>query len=268
MRMILRSAIFLIIILSVAGSASAQTWNSNAGGYNTGYGTVYGSFGLAQATQNIYNTVQMNLQRLTMRQAMIKKWGVAAVEKAERNAASGTASPKPAAGPVVQPRPVVKNFGKFRPDPAVDTGKTIADALGTTPEEKALYKAIFQATKSAFEGQTAAKGWKNDIAGAMTFFLITTSTIYHDTAEPDDQKVAAIYEAVRQSIDEIPDFARASNKDKQAMYDLFIGFAGIPLATFEEGKQGNNAETIAVARQLAGELIKVVLKTDPAKIRL
>lgn len=262
----------MLVVFAVSGAAFGQTWNSNAGGYNTGYGVVYGTFGLAQATQNMYNTMQINMQRTMMRQAMIKKWGLAAVEKAEREAASGrrgtTAAAKPAAGPVVQPRPVVKNLGKFRPDATVDTGKKIADTLGTTDDEKVLYKTIFQATKSAYESQTAAKGWKNDVAGAMTFFLVTTSTLYHDSPEPGDEKVTAIYDAVRQSIDDIPDFAAASNKDKQAMYDLFIGFAGIPLATYEEGKQGSNAQTIAIARQLSGELIKVVLKTDPAKLRL
>lgn len=55
------------------GVASAQTWNSSSGGYNTGYGTVYGSFGQAFATQNIYNTMQMQMQETMMRNAMIKR---------------------------------------------------------------------------------------------------------------------------------------------------------------------------------------------------
>ena len=78
-------------MLAAASGAAAQTYNSYSGGYNTGYGTVYGSFGLAMATQNIYNTTQMQIQKLAMRQAMINKWGKAAVEKAEREAAQGKA---------------------------------------------------------------------------------------------------------------------------------------------------------------------------------
>lgn len=261
------------LMLLISGLTFGQTWNSNAGGYNTGYGVVYGSFGLAQATQNIYNTMQINMQRSMMRQAMINKWGRAAVEKAERDAAnsrgtaarqSGSSAP---AGPVVQPRPVAKNYGKFRSDPTVDIGKAIADALGTTPEEKNLFKAIFQGTKTAFETEVAAKGWKNDVAGALTFFLVTTSTIYHDAPDPSEEVVSAIYDGVSQSLDEVPELAKAPNKDKQALYDLLIGFAGIPLATYTEGKESGNKETINVARQLSGELIKVVLKTDPNKIR-
>jgi len=73
--------IFALAFLSV-DVANAQTANTYGGGYSTGYGTVYGSFGQAMATQNIYNTMQMQMQKTTMRNTMIKKWGLAAVEKA------------------------------------------------------------------------------------------------------------------------------------------------------------------------------------------
>lgn len=269
-RYILTLTVFTFL---AAVPATAQTWNSNAGGYNTGYGTVYGSFGLAMATQNIYNTTQMQIQRLTMRQAMINKWGKAAVEKAEREARSGSTSGTSTAssnttGPVVPPPPPApKYYGRFRPDATVDTAKTIADALGETPEEKAMLKQIVNGTKTAFEQQAAARGWKNNIAGAFTFFLVSNATIYHDAAEPADNVLDAIYEAVNLAIDEVPDFRTAPNKDKQAMYNLLIGFAGIPLATYTEGKTNNDEQTVAVSRQLAGKMLEIVLKTDPAKVR-
>jgi hypothetical protein len=49
--------------------------------------TVYGTFGQAFATQNIYNTMQM--QKTMARNLMIKKWGLAPVGKAEREAVIG-----------------------------------------------------------------------------------------------------------------------------------------------------------------------------------
>jgi hypothetical protein len=261
--------IFFILCL-VSTNVAAQTWNSNAGGYNTGYGTVYGSFGLAMATQNIYNTTQMNLQRLTARQAMIKKWGLAAVEKAEREAKSGkTATTKStSSGPVAQaPLPAPKYYGKFRPDASDTTFQKIADAVGETPEEKQLLLRITSATKESFEKEVATKGWKNNVAAAMTLFLVSNSTVFNDAAEPDDATVTALYESVNQSIDSIPEFASASNKDKQSLYNLLIGFSSIPLATYMEGKENGNKETVAVAAKLAGEMIKIVLKTDPEKIK-
>lgn len=192
-------------MLFIVSTASAQTWNSNAGGYNTGYGTVYGSFGLAQATQDIYNTTQMNMQRLMMRQAMIKKWGLAAVEKAEREAKSGSSSSTPARSASnpspkieVPPAPVVRNHGVFRPDATVDTGKALADALGETAEEKTLIKTIFTNTKTAYERETAARGWKNNVAGGMTFFAVTAMAVYRDGTEPSDEAAETFYRVMNQ----------------------------------------------------------------------
>ncbi|MDP1823502.1 MAG: hypothetical protein Q8L48_09675 [Archangium sp.] len=39
-----------VVVVLLAAPCFAQSWNSNAGGWNTGYGTVYGSFGSAMAT--------------------------------------------------------------------------------------------------------------------------------------------------------------------------------------------------------------------------
>lgn len=264
----------ILIIMAVAAAAAnlnAQTWNSNAGGYSTGYGTVYGSFGLAMATQNIYNTMQMQMQRTMARNAMIKKWGLAAVEKAEREAKSGssgrttgTAAPKVE----VPPPPVVRNYGLFRPDATVDTGKAVADALGDTPEEKALIRKIYAGTKSAYEKEAAAKGWGNNIAGSLTFFTITAMTVYNDAEEPSDEAVATYYRIVNSTLDEMPEFAKVTNKEKQAFHNTMIAFGGLLLAGYVEGKQGNSPETVKTYSQLAGMLIKMVLKMEPDQLKV
>ena len=129
-------SLLTFVLLSVT-TLHAQTYNAYSGGYSTGYGTVYGSFGLAMATQNMYNASQMQMRRAMARQAMINKWGRAAVEKAEREAAAKSSSgtkPAPASNPeiVVPPPRVARNHGVFRPDPTVDTGKAMAVPRWTT----------------------------------------------------------------------------------------------------------------------------------------
>ena len=258
--------------------ANAQTWNSNAGGYSTGYGTVYGSFGVAMATQNIYNTTQMQMQKTMARNLMIKKWGLAAVEKAEREAGSGSSSPSrtktsgssASSGSkiVVPPPPVVRNHGVFRPDASVDTGKALADALADTPDEKALIKKIYTATKAAYEKEAAVKGWKNNIAAGLTFFTVTAMTVYHDAEEPIDDAVNTYFKVVNISLDEISEFATVTNKDKQGFNNMLVGFSGLLIATYSEAKQNNDAETLATSKKLAGMLIEMVLKTDPENIRI
>ena len=254
------------MFLSSVGILSAQY-------YSTGYGNVYGSFGLAMATQNMYSATQMQIRRLNARNAMIQKWGLAAVEKAERQAASGSSSMRTtpassAAKVVVPPPPVVRNHGVFRPDATVDTGKALADALGGTAEEKAIIKQIFAATKTAYEKQAVAKGWKNNIAGGLTFFTVTAMTVYSDSEEPGDEAINNYFKALNGALDELPAFATVANKDKQGYYNMTIGFAGLLLAGYTEGKQNNDASTVATYQKLAGGLIQLVLKTDPEKLRI
>jgi hypothetical protein len=268
-----RFVAIVTIIVAFCTFCFGQTWNSNAGGYNTGYGTVYGTFGLAQATQNMYNSMQMNMQRTMMRSAMIKKWGLAAVEKAEREAKAGSTGNRTTSAASDVPKidhvpPPPKNYGVFRPDATVNTGRVISDSLGETPEEKQLYLQIFARTKEAFEKEAGSKGWKNNIAGAFTFFIVSSASVYNGGEEPNEDSVTTLYQAINQTLDEIPEFATMSNRDKQGLYNTLIAFAGIPLAAYIEGQNSKDAATLKLASQLAGELIKVVLKIGPDRIRI
>jgi hypothetical protein len=261
---------FALAFLSV-GITNAQT--PNAYGYSTGYGNVYGSFGLASTMQSMYNVSRAQMQRTTARNAMIKKWGLPAVEKAEREAGSrsstGTKNSVPS-NPriVVPPPPVVRNHGVYRPDPSVDTGKALADNLADTPEEKALIKQIYAATKAAYEKEAALRGWKNNIAAGLTFFTVTAMTVYHDAAAPSDEAVNTYYQIMNVALDEIPEFATVANKDKQAFNNMLIGFSGMQLAIYSEAKQNNDANALATCKKLAGMMIAMVLKTDPENLRI
>jgi hypothetical protein len=270
----LAALMFAIAIAVLSGDvASAQTWDSSSGAYNTGYGKVYGSFGQAMATQNIYNSMQMTMQKTMARNAMIKRWGLAAVLKAEREAKSGSSSRTNSSsssnpGIVVSPPPVVRNHGVFRPDPTVDTGKAFADALGETADEKELIKKIYVATKGEYDKEAALRGWQNNIAAGLTFFTVTAMTVYHDAEEPGDDAVNNYYKVVNAALDEIPEFGTITNKEKQNFNNIMIGFGGLLIAGYTEGKQNNDAATIATYQKLAGMLVQMVLKTDPANLRI
>ena len=251
-----------------AGVANAQIQAAGGGYYRAGYPTVYGSFGQASAAQSrMYDQVKAQNRRITERDALIKKWGVAAVEKAEREAAAKSAAPS---NPriVVAPPPVVRNHGVFRPDPTVDTGKALADALGDTPEEKALIKQIYVATKTLYEKEAAQRGWKNNLAGGLTFFTATAMTVYHNAEEPSDEAANTYYKVMNLALDEIQEMATAANKDKQGLNNTLVGFSGMLLAIHSEAQQNNDADALAKSKKLAGMLIEMVLKTDPENLRI
>ncbi|MGQ0542835.1 MAG: DUF6683 family protein [Blastocatellia bacterium] len=236
------------IVFSGFSIANAQIQAAGGGYYVAGYGTVYGSFGQASAAQSrLYNKMKS--------------------QKAAREAASGPSTISNAKK-VVPPTPVIRNHGVFRADATVDTGKALADALGDTPEEKALIKQIYTATKAVYEKEAAARGWKNNIAAGLTFFTVSAMTVYQDAEEPSDEAVVNYFKAVNSALDEIPEYAKVANKDKQGFNNMLIGFSGILLAGYSEGKQTNNADTLASYKKLAGMLIEMVLKTDPDKIRI
>ena len=245
----------LILIMLLAGTAVySQTYNSNSGGYNTGYGHMYGSFGMAAASQSMYNSMQMHMQK-AMLDATLKKSGGSSAGSSAPTTASAT------------PKRVVRNHGRFTPDASVDTAKMLGDALASNPAEKALLGQIYSAVKTDYDKQAAANGWKNNLAGSLTLFIVSTVTLYHDSAEASEETVKALYEAMNATIDEIPEFGRMSNRDKQAFNNMLIGFAAIPLATYAEGIENGDAATLKAARDLAGQLLTMVLKADPNNIR-
>ena len=92
-------------------------------------------------------------------------------------------------------------------------------------------------------------------------------TVYHDAEEPGTEAVEAYYKAVNASLDEIPEFASVSNKDKQHFNNMLIGFGGLLLAGYTEAKQTGNAASLESNRKLAGMLINMVLKTEPENLR-
>src|SRR5207253_10096995 len=56
-----------------------------------------------------------------------------------------------------------------------------------------------------------------------------------------------------------------TDRQKQEMYETVVIFTGFALATYQEGKQGNNAETVKVSQQLAGQNL-LALGISPDKI--
>lgn len=246
-RLLGRLAGLTLSVALLAAAANAQWGTPNAYGYNTGYGTVYGTFNEAALMQSMYNVARSEqLNRARSQQPQNNRTGRAATA----------------------PAPVVRNYGLFRPDATVDTGKLLSESLGSTSEEKAMIKTIYTATREFYEKEAAAKGWKNNIAGGLTFFTAAAITIYHDTEEPSADGADAFFKAVNASIDSIPEFGSMPNKDKQHFNNMMIGFGGMLLAIYTEGKQNNHADTIANSKKLAGMLLQMVLKADPENMRI
>lgn len=244
-----------VAVLVLNNSSNGQGFYSMSNGsYMTGYGQVYGSFGYAMAVQNSYQSTQNLLYSL--RRKLSSKSGSASTSN--NSSASGNFSQTNSSAP--------KFYGKFRPDSSVNMANTLSN-LFEKPEERRQMKLVVEAVQKIYKDEAVNRNWGNNMSGGMTFFLVILSTVYHDTEQPNDEVIKAIFDAVNESVDSVPEFAKASDKDKTTLNDMLVGFTALPFLTYIEGKKEGNADTIKTSRILAGEMIKMVLKTDPNNVR-
>lgn len=157
-----------------------------------------------------------------------------------------------------------KNYAVFRPSPSENL-KNIANEMGKTAEEKAMFLQVFTETKKGFESQ-AANGMKNNIAAAMTFLMTAAVTVYHQSPEPSDAATNKIFRGFNTMFDEMPEMANISDKDKQFLYDLYISYGGLILAANLEAQESKNKNSIDTARVLAGSVLLDLLKINPTTI--
>lgn len=205
------------------------------------------------------------------------------LKKAVENSKSKRATAKPSAAAAKarqasrRPAPVrnnapVRNVASpqatyFKPDARINVAKMIADEIGTTKAEKDALLLLFNATKQAFEDEVAKKGRQNNLSAAATFFIVATSTVYHDTPEPGDEAVDQLWDALNSVLDENEAVAAMSDSDKQQVYETLIVFSGLVYAGHMEGKSSGNKQTSAAYRQLAGTLIETVLQMSPDQLK-
>lgn len=245
-------AITLAIFVFKSLSFGQVQMSSNS--YMTGYGQVYGSFGYAMAVQNSYQTTQNLLYNLRRK----------STSKNGSNSTASNSSASKNSSQTISSAP--KYYGKFRPVAPVDVAKTLSD-LYEKPEERKQMRLVVETVQKLYQDEAENRNWGNNLAGGMTFFLVVMSTVYHDTQQPNDEVIKAIFEAVNQSVDAVPEFGKASDKDKNTLNDMLVGFAALPFLTYIEGKKEGNADTVKTAQILAGEMIKMVLKTEPQNVR-
>lgn len=153
---------------------------------------------------------------------------------------------------------------RFTP-PAGDTSlQDFADKLGKNPQERQQLGEAFTTVKvELFEQPNAAKGWKNNVAGAYTFFVSSISTVWTGEA-PDaaaqDQLFARLSSALA------PDLAGVPDRDKAELYSTLIGGASLPLLLFIDGSEKRNPAQIEQARTLAAQYSREIMKMEPDDI--
>ncbi len=116
-----------------------------------------------------------------------------------------------------------------------------------------------------YEKGARAAGHPNDLALALSFFFAANASIYHDAGEPADPPMIELRDTIAEALVDGKALNGVTDRQKQEMYETLVIFTGFALATYQEGKQGGNTETVRVSQQLAGQNL-LALGLSPDKI--
>ena len=116
-----------------------------------------------------------------------------------------------------------------------------------------------------FDKETRKLGKPNDLTMALSFFLATNASIYHDMGVPGDPQMLELRDTIARALVEGNGLNGVTDLKKQELYEALVLYTGLALASYEEGKQGN-AESLKTAQQLAGMNLLAVTGISPDKI--
>jgi hypothetical protein len=139
--------------------------------------------------------------------------------------------------------------------------------LSTNPTEKELVRQLVTATRTEFEKEVTKRGRANNLAAALTFFVASTVTVYHNDPEPSDEAIDQLWDGLNDTLNGLPEMSKLTDAEKQEMYEMLVACGGLVLAGHVLSKESGDANSASAFRQLAGELIKTVLQVEPNKVR-
>jgi len=141
--------------------------------------------------------------------------------------------------------------------------REIAEIIGPgNPQVPAIMTAIL----SEYEKSARAAGHPNDLALALSFFLATNASVYHDGGQPSDPQMLELRETIAQALLENNALKSVTDRQKQEMYEGLVLFTGFALAAYEEGKQSGNSDSVKSGQQLAGQNLLAIFGISPDKI--
>jgi hypothetical protein len=154
--------------------------------------------------------------------------------------------------------------------PGADSGviKSLAEALGSTVEERAALNEAFTQFKQGYEAEAAKAGKANNLAVTMTFFIVANLVSYHQTDMPSDDDTIKMSQALEPKMARVPSFRSMSNLEKQRMHDWLLCMAGFALTNYMSAKQNGDAQGMATIRQFADYSMRLALGIDAAKLTL
>jgi hypothetical protein len=158
----------------------------------------------------------------------------------------------------------------MRFSPVGDSGiaRALADAFGSSAEQRASLVEAFTQIKQGYEAEVAKAGKSNNLAAAMTFFIAANVVAYHQTEMPSDADTDKLFASLQPALARIPAFAAMSNAEKQQLHDWLVYMGGFSLTNYMDAKQNRDAQGLATIKDFADYSMRLVLGIEGAKLSL
>jgi hypothetical protein len=139
--------------------------------------------------------------------------------------------------------------------------------MGKTKEQREALRKIFAGVFQAYEPVADKAGFSNDVAGALSFFIAMHYSAYNDGATVSDADTVAIARQLRAALDG-KEMRKASNIDKQKMYETYVMLGGFTLALSQSAATGKDDDLLKLRKQMGEDGLKSLLKVEPSRVKI
>ena len=140
----------------------------------------------------------------------------------------------------------------------------LADALGRDATEKKNLTDAFDQLLAAYNGEMRKENKVNDLAAALTFFIVANVATYSGSEAMSDAAAEELYNSIAANLRVVPDVGAMSNVEKHRMHDWLAAMGGFIHAAYLDAKNRSDNDGLAVSRELAAQSTKLVLGIDIA----
>jgi hypothetical protein len=176
-------------------------------------------------------------------------------------------TPKTKTQPTITDTPETISGLTFDPVPNAGIDRELVAAFTENRAEQEALLELFRISKNVYGEEVSKKGRSNDVAMALTFFIATCVTVYHDAPEPSEAALDNLYESLADLMSQEAGIVNSSNIDKQILHDRLVYISGLVLGGYSAAKEQNDSASLTTFRLLAGVCLKSLMQLEPDNLK-
>lgn len=154
--------------------------------------------------------------------------------------------------------------------PAGDSGvvASLADAFGGDAVQRSTIADALTQIKQGYEAEVAKEGKSNNVAAAMTFFVVANVVTYHQLEMPSEADTDKVFDSLQNAMVRLPAVAAMSNAEKHRLHDWLVCMGGFALSNYVTAKQQRDAGGLETIKRFAGYSMQLALGIEAQKVSL